>query len=239
MTAEGKTSRWSKEKYPTHGIPTYLPQEMLLEHDGKATRAVVLRAQLQDMERLREAQNIDIYYARRREYSPNDKWDAKGHRVNVKEKMFLERMNQIRAEITNLNAEAHGRIPDAQTKEIVHKIYFTRRQMEERLHGALIGVRGKTQQELERETNCRILLAGKGISNNARHHASPEDAGDKPHCKILAPDEETLQRAIAKIQFLLSDDPEAEALRDENRRRLAIANGTYREDLWRARNCEV
>lgn len=103
---------------------------------------------------------------------------------------------------------------------IIHRIFFSKQVMDAKRHGAILGSRGTTHRLLERETGCRICLGGRGITDlrNTRDGQDLEEArrllSYDAHCQIIAPSELHLQRAIERIEFLVSDDPEAEELRE-------------------------
>uniref|UniRef100_A0A0A9WAQ2 Branchpoint-bridging protein n=1 Tax=Lygus hesperus TaxID=30085 RepID=A0A0A9WAQ2_LYGHE len=93
---------------------------------------------------------------------------------------------------------SHVERTDAQNKkEISHKIYFTQEQMASGSWGAILGARGSVHQQLEKETKCKIVLIGRGITNplkdtNANAAAM---AMEDPHARITAGNEHDLQVA--------------------------------------------
>jgi hypothetical protein len=122
---------------------------------------------------------------------------------------------------------------------VVHHIFFTKEQMETRAYGAIFGSRGATHQKLEKETGCKIVLGGRGITDvrkqgGVRAAESAEAAELNPHVMIRAPNEQSLRRAIQEIEWLMSDDPEAVRTREDNKKRAEIDNGIYDPARWQA-----
>ena len=64
-------------------------------------------------------------------------------------------------------------------REIVKKIFFTAKQIEEKQYGAILGFRGQTHKMLEKETGARIMLGGKGITLTGK--AVNLRLNEKPH----------------------------------------------------------
>jgi ASC-1-like (ASCH) protein len=123
-------------------------------------------------------------------------------------------------------------------REIVKKIFFTAKQIEEKQYGAILGFRGQTHKMLEKETGARIVLGGKGITLtdkaiNLRNYERTQDMlNEKPHCRITAPSETSLQKCVERIEWILSDAVEAIKFRDKMRMQLAKDNGTFDAATW-------
>ncbi|KNH06383.1 branch point binding protein [Perkinsela sp. CCAP 1560/4] len=206
-------------------MPTHIPQELLLEDGGNVVRILELRTLINDMQKLRDENAIPLFFARRNPVEYNPRWNSKGDRTNATEKHFFEKLRDLTAELTRLQANDARKESNSFKPEIKHKLYLTHQQIVEKTYGAILGVRGRQQQELEKQTGCRIILCGRGISFRKRT-PNDDDGDEKPHVKIIAPSEDALGKALEQINFLLGNSQRAIAYREENRRRLAIANGT-------------
>eukprot|EP01061_Rhynchopus_euleeides_P011307 TRINITY_DN20880_c0_g1_i1.p1 TRINITY_DN20880_c0_g1~~TRINITY_DN20880_c0_g1_i1.p1 ORF type:complete len:329 (+),score=120.88 TRINITY_DN20880_c0_g1_i1:120-1106(+) len=231
-------SRWSPDRKHSPTIPVYVPPEMFRVGKGQAMEIFMLRAQFADMQRIAEMKKEDEWYARKRRREDAPVYNAKGERVNTPQNLFKKKRNDVLQDLlkwsTRVNEVDASRVDAGPTK----KIYFTKDQMAAKTYAAILGARGKTHQELQVSTGCKITLMGRGISDTikVRHNKDAADhrAGDDddPHCHISAPDEESLAKCCERINFILSDKKEAVAFRDEKRRQLAILNGTYQEETW-------
>eukprot|EP00759_Apiculatamorpha_spiralis_P011923 PhF_6_TR19060/c0_g1_i2/m.28015/K13095/SF1; splicing factor 1 len=224
-------SRWSDDRFPaTDAVPTSIPQEFFTEFEGNLLKAILLRAQLEDMKRLRDAGQIDLYYFKRRRVE--DKFGPDGRRLNGMMLQYTEKIREVTFDFVSMSALTHNQAATAMSTDVVHYVYFTEEQVRERKYGALIGVRGSTHQKLEKETGCKLIIGGRGIESKGKGFIPPEDTVKDPHVKIVAPNEEYLQRAIERVELLLGDSDEALRQREEGRRMLAIKHGTYQEDTW-------
>lgn len=57
-------------------------------------------------------------------------------------------------------------------------------------------------------------------------------AMEDPHVRITASNEHDLQVAAERVEWILSDDPEAIEFREKNRRRMAQVEGRYDPRTW-------
>ena len=237
-SSSSSKKRWSDGPATTSKLPLQIPQEMLLEADGSIARIIEIRTLINDMQKLRDDNEISKFFYRRSPIEYNPRWNAKGNRTNAAEKYFFEKLRDLTAELTRYQLNDAKKGQDMFKQEIKHKIYLTPQQIVEKTYGAILGVRGRQQQELEKQTGCKIILCGRGIS--FRKRMPGEDDGDeRPHVKITAPNEESLEKAIEQINFLLGNSQQAIAYREENRRRLAIANGTNERDRYSASRMQL
>ena len=232
-SSSSSKKRWSESNATGPRLPTQIPQELLLEADGSIARIIELRTLINDMQKLRDDNDIPRFFYRRNPTDYNPRWNAKGNRSNATEKFFFEKLRDLTAELTKLQANDAKKGQNLFTKEITHKLYLTHQQIVEKTYGAILGVRGRQQQELEKQTGCKIILCGRGVSFRKRTPGD-DDGDERPHVKIVAPSEEALEKAIDQINFLLGNSQQAIAYREENRRRLAIANGTNERDRFSA-----
>ncbi|CCW69962.1 unnamed protein product [Phytomonas sp. Hart1] len=226
-----KNSRWSEARYVNMEIPSYIPSEALVHENGQFVRAFLLRAVANDMQRMLQTNTCDLYF---RNIPVVPEYDANGNRTNTPHNMLAEKRLRIIDEIGRLNRTYVELDNAAKAKEISRKIYFTDAQMETGEWGAILGARGSVHQQLEKETKCKIVLAGRGITNPLKD-TSPNAASlslEDPHVRITASSEVDLQNAAERIEWILSDDPEAVEFREKNRRRMAQVEGRYDPRTW-------
>ena len=192
-----------------------------------------LRAQFADMQRVADSKSEDEWYARKRRREDAPVYNAKGERINTPQNLFKKKRGDVLQELLKWSNRVNELDAAQSNTGPSKKIYFTKEQMAAKTFAAILGARGKTHQELQQSTGCKITLMGRGISdlNSNTEHRPGDD--DSPHCNVTAPDEESLAKCVERIEFILSDKKEAVAFRDEKRRELAILNGTYREETWK------
>ena len=228
--------RWSEDRYSNPQIPNYIPPEMFLLGNGAALYAFTTRATLTDTKRMLDRQAEDQYFMRRNGVlKVTPKFDGSGRRTNSFAQILTEKQARLQRDFTDM-ARSVLNVPGGlnDSKQIVKKIYFTEKQLENKSHGAIIGARGATHQQLQRETRCKVVIGGRGMTDvikevNLRDRQNAEEmAQDRPHVRITAPNEKCLQDCVERIEWMLSDLPDAIKLRDDNRIKLAIANfGSY------------
>lgn len=114
--------------------------------------------------------------------------------------------------------------------------------------GLILGPRGNHLEELKRETNCNIIIRGKGslrsgmtgITKNGKVYEGLEDP---LHVYITGATAEEVAKASKKIQDLVHlhiYNPESEqavALRAKHMHELAMLNGTLKEIDMKCLNC--
>uniref|UniRef100_A0A6B2L5U2 Branchpoint-bridging protein n=1 Tax=Arcella intermedia TaxID=1963864 RepID=A0A6B2L5U2_9EUKA len=101
--------------------------------------------------------------------------------------------------------------------------------------GLIIGPRGKTQKQLEKESGARILIRGKGSVKDGR--ASTQDNDDDLHVLITADTRKQLRRAGRMVKKILVPVEESKNTHKlQQLKELAIINGTWRENNgWQPR----
>lgn len=226
-------SRWSESRYTNFAVPSYVPSEALVHEDGQFMRAFLLRALATDMQRMLAAHTCDAYF---RNILLKPEYDGNGNRTNTPENVVMEKRLRVMDDISKL-LRTYVELAEYaanKSKDINHRIYFTPDQIETGDYGALIGPRGQVHQDLEKETNCHIVLVGRGITNPLKD-TNPNAAAmalEDPHVRITAKTEEDLQKAAEKIEWILSDEPDAVEFRENNRRRMAQVDGRYDPRTW-------
>lgn len=233
MSKSPALSRWSSSRYTNMEITSYIPPEAMVYENGQFLRAFLLRVLSIDMQRMLAADSCDQYFAN---IPITPEYDASGNRTNMPAAMIAEKRLQLIDEVGRLNRTYVDRERDAKSKDLTRKVLFSAEQMETGAWGALLGARGAVHQQLEKETRCKIALAGRGITNPLKDSNPNANklALEDPHVRITASNEADLQTAAERIEWILSDDPEAEEFREKNRRRMAQVEGRYDPRTWQS-----
>ncbi|KAH9578141.1 hypothetical protein LSM04_006026 [Trypanosoma melophagium] len=228
-----KATRWSSERYTNLLIPSYIPPELLLYDEGQFLKAFLLRVLSIDLNRLIETKRCDEYFVN---IPVEPEYNSDGQRTNTPDELVAEKRRKVMDELTSLLRQIAEMGPQhgTQKKEIVRKRYFTQEEMDNGAYGAILGARGLVHQELEQKTKCKIVLAGRGITNPLKDTSAnaARIALEEPHARITAPNEQALQHAMERIEWILSDDPEAQEFRENNRKRMAQIEGRYDPRTW-------
>nr|CCC94040.1 putative branch point binding protein [Trypanosoma congolense IL3000] len=232
MEESSPKSRWSSERYTNLHIPSYIPPELLLYDEGQFLRAFLLRVLSIDLNRFIETRRCEDYFTN---IPVTPIYNAEGQRTNTPDELVADKRLKVMDELTNLlRQHSELEMQAKYQKGIVRKRYFSKEEMDNGAYGAILGARGMVHQELERTTNCKIVLAGRGITNPLKDTSgnAAQIALEEPHARITAPTEQALQHAMERIEWILSDDPEALEFRENNRRRMAQIEGRYDPRTW-------
>lgn len=223
-------SRWSESRYTNSLIPHYIPPETFTYLDGQYMRAFKLCALAHDYQRLIATNDCEQCFVN---LPLTPEYNASGVNINDPDSVISESRRKAIQAIMDLHSRYGERI-QGKGKEIFRKIRLTKEQIDSGSWGALLGARGHVHQKLEKEYNCRIVLAGKGITDTMKDtnlNASTW-AMEEPHVRLTASNETDLQAAAERIEWILSDDPEAVEYREQNRRRTAQVEGRYDPRTW-------
>lgn len=178
--------------------------------------------------------------------SPDPTYNSQGKRTNTREvrmrtrftehkKQFLDEMLRLKPlEAAAAGGGGHHRQLVGQqlpaSGQIRRKIYIPVKDFPGRnFIGLIIGPRGDTQKQLERETGCKIAIRGKGSVKNGRQ-GKVEDETDELHVVVTGDNDEGVEKASHMVEMLLRplDDAENEH-KQTQLRNLAVYNGTLRE----------
>eukprot|EP00049_Salpingoeca_infusionum_P014027 m.261204 g.261204 ORF g.261204 m.261204 type:complete len:305 (+) comp15575_c1_seq8:108-1022(+) len=111
--------------------------------------------------------------------------------------------------------------------------------------GLLIGPRGKTLANLEKETSCKLLIRGRGSVKAGRGRVVGHDGveGEPLHCLVQASCPRHLKRGVGKVKQLLRnavDDPNCEfELKKQQLRELMIGTGTLTRTNGATMSCKL
>ncbi|XP_029141177.1 splicing factor 1 isoform X2 [Protobothrops mucrosquamatus] len=240
-----KRSRWNQDtmeqKTIIPGMPTVIPPGLTREQE----RAYIVQLQIEDLTRKLRTGDLGIPpNPEDRSPSPEPIYNSEGKRLNTREfrtrkKLEEERHNLI-TEMVALNPDFK---PPADYKppatRVSDKVMIPQDEYPEiNFVGLLIGPRGNTLKNIEKECNAKIMIRGKGSVKEGkvgRKDGQMLPGEDEPlHALVTANTMENVKKAVEQIRNILKqgiETPEDQNdLRKMQLRELARLNGTLRED---------
>uniref|UniRef100_F7DBZ6 Branchpoint-bridging protein n=1 Tax=Xenopus tropicalis TaxID=8364 RepID=F7DBZ6_XENTR len=223
------------------GMPTVIPPGLTREQE----RAYIVQLQIEDLTRKLRTGDLGIPpNPEDRSPSPEPIYNSEGKRLNTREfrtrkKLEEERHNLI-TEMVGLNPDFK---PPADYKppatRVSDKVMIPQDEYPEiNFVGLLIGPRGNTLKNIEKECNAKIMIRGKGSVKEGkvgRKDGQMLPGEDEPlHALVTANTMENVKKAVDQIRNILKqgiETPEDQNdLRKMQLRELARLNGTLRED---------
>uniref|UniRef100_A0A8C3J8G4 Branchpoint-bridging protein n=1 Tax=Calidris pygmaea TaxID=425635 RepID=A0A8C3J8G4_9CHAR len=223
------------------GMPTVIPPGLTREQE----RAYIVQLQIEDLTRKLRTGDLGIPpNPEDRSPSPEPIYNSEGKRLNTREfrtrkKLEEERHNLI-TEMVALNPDFK---PPADYKppatRVSDKVMIPQDEYPEiNFVGLLIGPRGNTLKNIEKECNAKIMIRGKGSVKEGkvgRKDGQMLPGEDEPlHALVTANTMENVKKAVEQIRNILKqgiETPEDQNdLRKMQLRELARLNGTLRED---------
>ncbi|XXQ34868.1 Branchpoint-bridging protein [Plasmodiophora brassicae] len=181
--------------------------------------------------------------------SPPPEYDTHGKRTNTREQRIRDRLVKERNELIERSIKLNPQFAapaDFKKQRFVAKLMIPQDQpMTEdgqfsRPHsycGMILGPRGLTQKRMQKETNCKIEIRGRGSQKEGRRHKPHPSDNEDLHVLITAENEADLSLCVSMIEKLLQpvneDNNEHKA---RQLRELAAINGTLRDEI-RCRLC--
>ncbi|KAB5579183.1 hypothetical protein PHYPO_G00192180 [Pangasianodon hypophthalmus] len=240
-----KRSRWSSEtpdqKTVIPGMPTVIPPGLTREQE----RAYIVQLQIEDLTRKLRTGDLGIpVNPEDRSPSPEPIYNSEGKRLNTREyrtrKKLEEERHSLITEMVGLNPEFK---PPADYKppatRVSDKVMIPQDEYPEiNFVGLLIGPRGNTLKNIEKECCAKIMIRGKGSVKEGkvgRKDGQMLPGEDEPlHALVTANTMENVKKAVEQIRNILKqgiETPEDQNdLRKMQLRELARLNGTLRED---------
>eukprot|EP00005_Dracoamoeba_jomungandri_P010833 CAMPEP_0174275300 /NCGR_PEP_ID=MMETSP0439-20130205/59750_1 /TAXON_ID=0 /ORGANISM="Stereomyxa ramosa, Strain Chinc5" /LENGTH=349 /DNA_ID=CAMNT_0015367391 /DNA_START=282 /DNA_END=1331 /DNA_ORIENTATION=+ len=175
----------------------------------------------------------------RRSPSPPPQYDPlTGKRTNtreqrIKQKLQLERQSLIQT-ATKVNPlfkppADYRPISVKKTKKILIPVD---KYPDYNFIGLIIGPRGDTHKQLERESGAKISIRGKGSQKDGQFGKNPGD-DEELHVLVTADTDKQLEKAAFLVRKLLVPmDDEVNEHKQLQLRKLADYNGTLRENNW-------
>ncbi|KAG7465234.1 hypothetical protein MATL_G00174130 [Megalops atlanticus] len=240
-----KRSRWSSEtpdqKIVIPGMPTVIPPGLTRDQE----KAYIVQLQIEDLTRKLRTGDLGIpVNPEERSPSPEPIYNSEGKRLNTREyrtrKKLEEERHALITEMVGLNPEFK---PPADYKppatRVNDKVMIPQDEYPEiNFVGLLIGPRGNTLKNIEKECCAKIMIRGKGSVKEGkvgRKDGQMLPGEDEPlHALVTANTMENVKKAVDQIRSILKqgiETPEDQNdLRKMQLRELARLNGTLRED---------
>ena len=160
--------------------------------------------------------------------SPEPVYDSHGQRTNTREQRLRARYTAERsALIEQLSASLPSYRPPSDYRRqtrFEQRLYIPVKQFPEyNFIGLIIGPRGSTQKQMERETGCKIVIRGRGSSKEGKVKTRAQDESDNDdiHVLISGDSQQQVDAASAIVEKLLI--PVDEALNEHKSRAAARA----------------
>ncbi|CAH0520169.1 unnamed protein product [Peronospora belbahrii] len=226
-----KKSRWAPASSASSAVAGLLNQ--------KQQETVMLRAQLESINQKLKTVALDAALIEKdpnRSPSPPPQYDSNGKRTNTREVRMKAALEKRRRETIDQLVKVNPlfRPPADYTRQKLHrKIYIPIHDFPSyNFIGLIIGPRGNTQKRMERETNCKIAIRGKGsVKEGSKGKKVNGDENDELHVLITGDRDEDLDRAAKEVQSLLVPvDDTKNSHKQKQLRELALINGTLRGD---------
>jgi len=180
---------------------------------------------------------VDVEYYRQRSPSPTPMYDAQGKRSNTrdlraKQNLINERHYLIEKAVKiNPQFKPPADYRTSSTKR-TKKIYIPIKNYPDyNFIGLIIGPRGLTQKQMEKETGAKIAIRGRGSVKEGKGHQPGEE--EDLHCLITGDTKAQINAATKMVKKLLI--PVDEGKNEHKRaqlRKLAEINGTLRDNQW-------
>lgn len=205
----------------------------------KQQQSVALRAKLDAINQRLTTVSADAARIEKdpnRSPSPPPQYDANGKRTNTREVRMRASLEKSRQETIEqlIKINPMFRPPaDYQRQRLHRKIYIPIKEYPSyNFIGLIIGPRGNTQKRMEKETNCKIAIRGKGsVKEGSRGKKMSADENDDLHVLITGEREDDIDRAAKEVESLLVPvDDTRNSHKQKQLRELALINGTLRDD---------
>jgi len=246
-----RKSRWTDEACKTFipGLPTMIPAGLSKEQE----EAYLLQLKIEEASRRLRSGDLGIpLNPEDRSPSPEPIYSSDGKRLNTREYRKRKELEETRHESIQrmilINPD-YKSPPDYKAPQIKvsDKVMIPQDNHPDiNFVGLLIGPRGNTLKNMEKETGAKIIIRGKGSVKEGkvgRKDGQPLPGEDEPlHAYVTATDPEAVKRAVNKIKEVIQQGVEvpegSNELRKMQLRELALLNGTLREDgAPRCTNC--
>jgi len=236
-----KKSRWQANDpnftSSLSAVPKYLPTGLTIEQQ----ECLATRVRIEELTRKINMNDVDMDWYEEREPSPEPIYDNQGKRINTKDQRAKNKLLEERQWLVDvaLTMNPNFKPPADYTPTAIKKckkIYIPiDKYPDYNFIGLIIGPRGNTQKRMEKETNCKIAIRGKGSVKEGKGKKDQGNPGDddKLHVLITAENEVQLNKAAKMISELLvpMDEGKNEHKRQQLRE-LAEINGTLRDRMW-------
>ena len=222
-------------------MPTVIPTGLSMDQE----KQYLLHLQIEEISRRLRTGDLGIPpIPEDRSPSPEPIYNNEGKRLNTREYRTRKKLEEERHKLVQdamvINTDYK---PPADYKppviRVSDKVMIPQDDHPEiNFVGLLIGPRGNTLKNLEKDTGAKIIIRGKGSVKEGkigRKDGQPLPGEDEPlHAYVTANNPENVKKAVEKIKEIISQGievPEGQNdLRRQQLRELALLNGTLREN---------
>lgn len=220
-------------------LPTTITGALTLEQIS----AYQAMFRIQEISYLLKSEALEPPNIKHRSQSPPPIYDAEGKRTNTREQRYRKKLQEERHRLVEIALKTipYFEAPTEYVKpsNFQDKYYIPVEQYPGiNFVGLLLGPRGSTLKQLQKDSKCKIAIRGRGsVKEGKNSNDLPEGAmnmEDPLHCLIIADSEDKIQDGIKACQAVVIKavtSPEGQNdLKRGQLRHLAELNGTLRED---------
>ncbi|GLC74139.1 hypothetical protein PLESTF_001466000 [Pleodorina starrii] len=219
-------------------LPTAITGEAPLSHVDPRVRS--LHDELETLNKRLQNNDLDIPPEGdpRRSPSPEPVYDRNGIRQNTREIRYRERLLDQRNRVVEelMKEDSSFKPPaDYRPKKYWKKVYIPQDAFPTyNFIGLIIGPRGNTQKRMQKETNTKIAIRGRGSVKEGASRDPKYDYGEDEELHVLITGErqDDVDKAVEMIERLL--EPNDDTLNEHKRlqlRELAALNGTLKDEV--------
>lgn len=223
-------------------MPTAISTSNMTEQQQKI---YILQVQIEELTRRLKMNDLGIpANPEARSPSPEPIYDQQGKRQNTREvrvrRKIEEQRHQLVTELLVLNPDYKAPADyKPQLAKYIDKVMIPQEDHPDvNFVGLIIGPRGNTLKTLEKETNAKIIIRGKGSIKDGKMGLvkfGPLPGEDEPlHAYITGTSPEIVAKAVEKVNQIINqaiEEPEGmNELRKQQLRELALLHGTLREN---------
>eukprot|EP00878_Enallax_costatus_P013961 GHUV01014600.1.p1 GENE.GHUV01014600.1~~GHUV01014600.1.p1 ORF type:complete len:396 (+),score=119.09 GHUV01014600.1:265-1452(+) len=191
----------------------------------------------QKLQLLSQGKYVEDSPERDRSPSPEPVYNESGARVNTREARAKEKILRKRNEIITELIKANPNYKPPADYRPEKKYRKLRIPIDEypgyNFIGLIIGPRGNTQKRMERETNCKIAIRGRGSikEGRSRKDSKPDSSeNEELHVLVTAENDHDADKAYDMVAKLLTPmDDSTNEHKQLQLRELAAINGTLRD----------
>lgn len=235
-----RRSRWGDVKTELPGLPTAISANGISQAqlDNYA-----IHIRLEEINRKLRLNDF-IPPERERSPSPPPTYDAQGRRTNTREVRYRKKLEEERIRLSEraMKNDPNFRPPveyhqQKRSQRPSEKVYIPVKEFPQiNFFGLLVGPRGNSLKNMERESGAKISIRGKGSvkEGKTRPEQYADDAEEDLHCLVTADTPEKVTscvRLINKVIETAASTPEGQNDHKQKQlRELAALNGTLRDD---------
>lgn len=220
-----------------NGIVVKMPSALTGLPDRSADPAIAaIQDELSDVNRRLATGDLGIPPEHERSPSPEPIYDRNGIRQNTREIRVREKISCRRQDLVEEMIKRDPQYrppPDYRPSKKWKKVWIPQKEYPgTNFIGLIIGPRGNTQKRMQRETNTKIAIRGRGSVKEGAARDPRNDYGEDEelHVLITGDKQEDVDNATLMLEDLMQ--PEDEARNEHKRvqlRELAALNGTLKE----------